>query len=730
MGVTEHTYAVVVAVESYANLGEGWKLGGVGSQAAAFAEWLIKDRGIPARNIQVFQTGSEAKLFTDLGIPPRQVLAATASFINTFIANVGAQWPQGEILLIYWIGHGFVARDGGRRLILADAAPHLKTNLDVDQLVRLLRSDQAGCFRRQIAFIDTCAQFFEELQSSTELPPGGLNPGASRGGVDQTFYFAASSGEYATKNAFGPQVLELLRKLPSGQWPPNTRWLRDEIEQMFERLAVERSVEQQPAWLEYRDGDKKFSLGALPTLADIHMLSSRAGFPVRQLRTLTELAAKCGSLNKRIERDRLYSAVQSQTKKPLSRPTESIDDVRLDLMRLVAGVIEQGQIIALAEEIVGIESNSDGAFAFSRAAQSVQTMRSLWPLLVRIRIPLARALVFFKAAQPLRAESQEPSSLEEILDLLIDLPVSEPLVEFLVRVTLEREGDPNCEALRNAINENAEWKTISNKVNERLRAADEETRYLLLEIGKRDETFRVTRSWMWSASGSAPRELEGLDAGGDLASDIATLLNEALLEGGGKVSLELLAPETLLHLERGRLAWNNRGSPVDPEHFYPVTLRWRDRMEARPRDPSYQTGRWKRAAASIRARLNATGRASWVSKDLSCDEFCRRFDAGQCGELIGIPYPSDGNDLDHLVRYICNGGVPYACWPRCSTVDVPAAECSTRKLAEQSLFDEIPRVMFHCRMEQANPLVDVVLLWDDPKRNPYDLKFSDVVQRG
>ena len=728
MGVTEHTYAMVVAVESYANLGDSWKLQGVGAQAAAFAEWLIKDRGVPAHNIQVFQTGSEIKLFKSLGIEAKQIQSATAESINSFIASIGANWPHGELLLIYWIGHGFVARDGGRRLILGDATLHLKSNLDVDQLVRLLRSDQAGSFRRQIAFIDTCAQFFEELQSSSDLPPGGLNAGAPRSGIEQTFYFAASSGEYATKNAFGPRVLELLRRVPSGQWPPNTRWLRNEIEDMFERLVVERSVEQQPAWLEYSDGDKRYARGALPTLADIYMLSSRAGFPINQLRILTELAADCRSLRERIGRDRLYGSIQ--TKKPLNRPMESAEDVRLDLMRLIAGVIEQGKILALADEVTGIESNSDASFAFSRASQSVETMRTLWPLLVPIKIPLARALVLFKAALPMRSEDWDPTSLEEILNQLIDLPISDPLVEFLVRVTREREGNPNCEALRNVIERNTEWKSIANKVSERLRAEDEETRYLLLEIGKRDETFRVTRSWMWSAHGSAPRELEHLDAEGDLGSDIATLLNEALSEAGGKLCLELLAPERLLHLERGRLAWNNRGTLIDPEKIYPITLRWRDRMEARPRDPSYQTGRWKRAGETIRARLGATGRVSWITKGLSCDEFCQRFDAGQCGELIGIPYPSDGEDLDHLVAYICNGGVPYACWPRCSTVDLIAAERSTQRLAERYLFDEIPRVMFQSRTEHTNPLVDVALLWDDPKRNPYDLKFSDVVQRG
>jgi hypothetical protein len=45
------------------------------------------------------------------------------------------------------------------------------------QLTRVLRSAQSGGFRKQIAVVDTCARFFEALQSSTDLPAGGLNPG-------------------------------------------------------------------------------------------------------------------------------------------------------------------------------------------------------------------------------------------------------------------------------------------------------------------------------------------------------------------------------------------------------------------------------------------------------------------------------------------------------------------------------------------------------------------------
>src|SRR6185369_3153908 len=146
--------AIVVAIEEYHNLGQPWSLPGVAAQAGKFVDWLVGERGVPAEHVQVFATG-------DLNFGGVPVAPANADAVNKFLAKLGEHWPQGELLLIYWVGHGFVSKDGARRLFFADATPEVKSNLDMDQFISLLRSKSRGGFETQIAVIDTCARFFE-----------------------------------------------------------------------------------------------------------------------------------------------------------------------------------------------------------------------------------------------------------------------------------------------------------------------------------------------------------------------------------------------------------------------------------------------------------------------------------------------------------------------------------------------------------------------------------------
>src|SRR4051794_4895015 len=132
MALIDSTCAVVVAIEAYPRLGNGWNLPGASSQAVEFVRWLVGTRGVSAGNVRIFTGGCDPVPFTQLGVEVRDIQSATAENLNAFLSGIGEYWPAGELLFVYWIGHGFVSRDGTRRLILADAAPNLKTNVDVD----------------------------------------------------------------------------------------------------------------------------------------------------------------------------------------------------------------------------------------------------------------------------------------------------------------------------------------------------------------------------------------------------------------------------------------------------------------------------------------------------------------------------------------------------------------------------------------------------------------------
>lgn len=722
MALTDKTYAVVVAIEEYAQLGNGWNLPGVGSQAVEFVHWLIRERGVSAGNVRVFASGCDSKPFADLGVGAQHIRAATAENVNAFFAGIGAYWPAGELLLVYWVGHGFVSRDGVRRLVLADAAPNLKTNLDVDQLTKVLRSAQRGGFRKQIAIVDTCARFFEALQSSTDLPAGGLNPGPPKEAVEQYFYFAASSGQYATKNAFGPQVLKLLRCVPVDEWPPDSRRMRCGIEDMFERLLAERNAEQQPAWLEYRDGlDNTFTRGVQPTHDDIFEVSHRAGVPLSYLRTLTEFASECGTLTTKNGRDALVQSLQPRN--PLFRPVDLQPDTKLDLMRIITGAIEQELATELAASLVTLESNSDSSYRFGLATKKIQILRGFWPLLQATQLAFGRARALYRASYLSWKNCHEPVSVEAILQTLLELNKPDSLVEFLLRVAGMRPADPSCRALDAWVEGCNEWVGPRGDAKSRLEKEAATMRFLLVEVDDRDGTWRVTRSWLWTAGTAVPQELDAVDEAGDLAGDISALLNEVEQEGG-TVHLEILAPARLLHLDRRGLASKHVGGEIDPEEQYPVTLRWRERMAARPRDPSFRTGRWKRVAGEIEKRRQSRApRVEWLQPDCDLDAFCREFDEGGGAELVGIPLASDGDGRDDLIGLICHGGLPYVCWPRSGAVDLVNARASVGRMLIERQFESIPQARTHYE------LADLLLLWDDPKRNPYDHKMGEVGQR-
>src|SRR6202011_5322087 len=151
VGVISQTYLVLVAIEEYPNLGSAWRLPDVGVRAVEFARWIIEDGGLPKSNVRAFANGTIVPALIALGLDKAQIFDPKNEGISNFFAELGARFPDGEILLLYWTGHGFVSRDSVGGLLLADAIPSQKTNLDVDQLIRLLRSAQAGNFRRQFA---------------------------------------------------------------------------------------------------------------------------------------------------------------------------------------------------------------------------------------------------------------------------------------------------------------------------------------------------------------------------------------------------------------------------------------------------------------------------------------------------------------------------------------------------------------------------------------------------
>lgn len=214
------TYALVVAIEYYPNLGMEWQRKGLNEQAAAFVKWLLHE-DVPPANIRVFRSTAvepEDDPFKQLALPKEAIKNADRQAITEALKTLPQSCPEGKCLMIYWVGHGFVDESSHRRLLLADALENNMSNLDLESVLGILRSAERGNLQYQIGVFDSCAQVI----AGSQFPDGGLTVGAALydGLVQQEFYFAVPDGKFAVTGVFGPAALRALKAKAETTWPP------------------------------------------------------------------------------------------------------------------------------------------------------------------------------------------------------------------------------------------------------------------------------------------------------------------------------------------------------------------------------------------------------------------------------------------------------------------------------------------------------------------------------
>ncbi|MEU9075438.1 hypothetical protein [Kitasatospora sp. NPDC048538] len=171
-------HALVVGVETY-DTGPDWDLPGAGRDAARIADWLTRCAGLPAANVRLLLSAPAGRHAPAAGAYPAgapfpvggahpagapnpadgalPVEAATeANVLRVLFRELPAR--DGDLLWIYWAGHGFL--DGTDRLMLpyTDATEQRTSHLNLGSALRWWRSGSAppGRFRHQVAIADAC----------------------------------------------------------------------------------------------------------------------------------------------------------------------------------------------------------------------------------------------------------------------------------------------------------------------------------------------------------------------------------------------------------------------------------------------------------------------------------------------------------------------------------------------------------------------------------------------
>ncbi len=251
----QRTYALVVGIERY-EAGAAWDLDGPAQDAARFTSWLAS-RGVPADQMLVFLSPLDDQ---PPGVPlPAGVTASPARHepVTEAIKRILPGW-RGDMLWLFWAGHGVLTRDDGLRLFYADASAEDKRNLNLNSLLTALRSDRYPGLPRQVGVVDACQTYAERMQLATTLPNETLPYGQPLPGHEQFVLYAASPGQVAINlgsvkaGLFSQAVMEELSGPDGNRWPPEMDNVAASLDRRFVELRAAGHTGQTPTSFRWR----------------------------------------------------------------------------------------------------------------------------------------------------------------------------------------------------------------------------------------------------------------------------------------------------------------------------------------------------------------------------------------------------------------------------------------------------------------------------------------------
>jgi hypothetical protein len=146
-----HTHVLAIGIEVY-DAGADWELPGAARAADRFVQWAL-DCGIPREH--VLRACSRVR---EPALPPADGARELAPKHRDLSQALVELAPPGELLLVYWCGHGLVCwcghgvlkADRRRALFTADATQEYLANFNVDDVQRHLRSTRGWPAHQQL----------------------------------------------------------------------------------------------------------------------------------------------------------------------------------------------------------------------------------------------------------------------------------------------------------------------------------------------------------------------------------------------------------------------------------------------------------------------------------------------------------------------------------------------------------------------------------------------------
>lgn len=201
------TFALVAGVESYA-VSHRWNLKGPARDALRFAQWLTGPGMVPPGHVRLLLSPlDDPDTLGWSASPGLEALRAThrpateENVKSVLLDELPA--CDGDLLWIFWAGHGYVEPRGGELMLpCADASPGQIRHLNLDSALRWWRTDlvKHRRFPLQAALVDAC-RVDAPRDARWNFGTNDYGGGATVPGRRQFRLFASREGEAAQNDA-------------------------------------------------------------------------------------------------------------------------------------------------------------------------------------------------------------------------------------------------------------------------------------------------------------------------------------------------------------------------------------------------------------------------------------------------------------------------------------------------------------------------------------------------
>ncbi|AMW13456.1 hypothetical protein A4E84_30525 [Streptomyces qaidamensis] len=236
-------HALVVGIEAY-EAGDPWRLPGPARDAVRF--WrLLRDAGVPESQLRLHLSPLPPY---DPHVPYAR--ADRATLRRVLVRELSA--AQGDVLWVWWGGHGVLDRAGRLRLFCADAGIADKVGIDLDSALARYAGDAVPGLREQMWIVDACETFEEDLAFQEALPADALPLGRPNHVHRQTVLRAAGRGRAAANDPvratglFSDVLLGLLADRAGLPAPPDPEELFPAVRARIAALREEGRTLQHP----------------------------------------------------------------------------------------------------------------------------------------------------------------------------------------------------------------------------------------------------------------------------------------------------------------------------------------------------------------------------------------------------------------------------------------------------------------------------------------------------